>query len=106
LNRAIQTGGGFIGGYNHKYMTRFCNKYREYINFSDPSVTALVDILKMRDETGELSNHTPEQILLNASLGMQLHAQVSKYGSPGDAPLIESIKQLTGKNPFWIDPQQ
>jgi hypothetical protein len=106
INRAIKTGNGIIGGYNSEYMTEFCNQYKKYINFNGPGVVSLVDILKDRDETGKLSGYTAEQILLDASLGRQLHEQLSKYGSPGDIPLIESIQRLTGEKPFWIEPQQ
>lgn len=106
MNRAIQGGGSLLSRYNPDYMTRFCNKYKEYINFDDPSIITLIDILKARDETESLLAHTVEEILLDNSLGNQLYEQVSKYGSPGNIDLIKSIIKLTGGNPFLTEPQE
>lgn len=100
LNRAIHTGGGLLGGYNTENMTKFCKLYQKYINFDDSNIVTLIDILKSRDETKELSNYSPKEILLDERLGELLYEQVGKYGSPGDKELLENIKALTGNSSF------
>lgn len=103
LDRAIKTGGGIIEGYNSEYMTMFCNQYKDYLDFDNTNLQMLINSLKDRDETGTLSKYTAKEILLNKKLGEKLYSQVSKDGSPGDLPLINSIRELTGKDPFWLE---